>query len=99
MRKMILGLVGLCALEAPAMAASPAACDAVGRDWQAAGFSSPAKPAQARVLGSAGYETSGPELQQMVRAIRRACDTGNPADAVQEAAMAQTLLHHAKGGL
>lgn len=99
MRRVIFGFLGLLAAHAPAMAATQAACDAVGRDWRAAAFSSPAKPAQARVVGSGGYETSGPQYQQMVRAIRHACDADDQTVAGQQAAKAEALLHHAKDSL
>jgi len=99
MRSVIFGAFWLVALQAPAMAATSAACDAVGRDWQAAGFSAPAKPAQARVSGNVGYETSGPQFQQMMRAVRRACASDDQAVAVQQAAIAEALLHRGRTGL
>lgn len=99
MRSVIFGTLGLLALQAPAMAATSAACDAVGRDWQAAAFSAPAKPAQAQVWGRAGLETSGPRYQQMMQAIRHACATSDQTVAVQQAAMAEALLHSGKDGL
>lgn len=99
MRSVFFGFIGLLALQAPAMAATSPACDAVARDWRAAGFSSPAKPAQARVLGNAGYETSGPQFQQMMRAIRHACGTDDQAVAAQQAAVVETLLHSGREGL
>jgi len=99
MRSVIFGALGLLALQAPAMAATSAACDAVGRDWQAAAFSTPAKPAQARVSGNAGYETSGPQFQQLMRAIRQACASDDQAAALQQAAVAEGLLHRGKAGL
>lgn len=98
MRRMIFGFVGFLALQAQALAATPAACDAVVRDWHAAGFSSPAKPSQARVLGKAGYETNGPEYRQMTEAVRQACDPRDQAAARQAAAF-ETLLHRSKGAL
>jgi hypothetical protein len=99
MRSVVFGFLGLLALQAPAMAASNGACDAVASDWRAAGFASPAKPAQARVLGHAGYEVSGPQYQQMMGAIRAACQAGDQATAVQQAATAEALLHRAKDGV
>jgi hypothetical protein len=99
MRSVFFGFIGLLALQAPAMAATSPACDAVVRDWQAAGFSSPAKPAQARVLGNVGYATSGPQFQQMMQAIRHACDTDDQVVAGQQAAVAETLLHSGKDAL
>lgn len=99
MRSVILGVLGSLALQAPAMAATSAACDAVGRDWQAAGFFAPAKPAQARVSGNAGYETSGPQFQQMMRAVRQACASDDQAVAVQQATMVEALLHRGRAGL
>ena len=80
------------------MAASNGACDAVASDWRAAGFASPAKPSQARVLGRAGYETSGPQYEQMIGAVRAACQAGDQATAVRQAAAAEALLHRAKNG-
>lgn len=98
MRGAIFGIVGLLALEAPALAATPTACDAVSHEWTAAGFSAPVKPSQARVLGNAGYETTGPDYQQMIVAIHRACDPRDP-DAAQQAAVAEELLRRSKGSL
>ena len=98
MRGMVFGFFGLLALQAPALAATPAACDAVARDWRAAGFSSPAKPSQARVLGNAGYQTTGPQYRQMVQAIHRACDPRDQ-DAAGQAAVAEALLHRSNSAL
>jgi hypothetical protein len=99
MRNVVFGFIGLLALQAPVLAATPAACDAVARDWQAAAFSSPAKPAQARVQGSVGYETSGPGYRQMMQAIRHACATADQTVATQQAGVAEALLRHGKDGL
>jgi hypothetical protein len=97
MRKMLLGCFGLLALQAPAMAASSAACDAAAAQWRDAALSSPAKPAQLRVLGRAGHETSGPEYQTIAQAIRKACGTSDPVVARQEAAVAERLLGQKNG--
>ncbi|MDB5363123.1 MAG: hypothetical protein JWO51_4420 [Rhodospirillales bacterium] len=99
MRSAIFGFFGLLAVQAPAVAAPSAACDAVGNDWRTAAFSSPAKPAQARVAGSAGYQASGAEYRQMMQAIRHVCESQDQTVAVRQAAVAEGLLHHAKGGL
>ena len=99
MRRVIFAIVGLLAVQAPALAATPSACQIVGADWRAAAFSSPAKPAQARVLGSAGYETTGAGYRQIAQAIHHACDPHDPTDAARQAAVAETLLHGGKGGL
>jgi hypothetical protein len=93
MRRVIYGFFGLLALQAPAMAASNTACSTVGREWHAAAFATPAKPGQARVQGSAGYETSGPGFGRMMQAIRETCGSSDPAMAVQQAAVAEALLH------
>lgn len=108
MRKIIFGVLGLLALQAPAFAATaPAATcssalDAVTAEWRAASFSSPAKPAQARVPGLAGYETSGPGHQQISQAIRHAaaaCRAGDQSAARQWTETAQSLLQHDRGGI
>ncbi|GGF18820.1 hypothetical protein GCM10011611_25880 [Aliidongia dinghuensis] len=101
MRKLLLGSAGLLALATPmlALAAPNAACDAVAGEWRAAGFAAPAKPAQFRVLGRAGRETSGPELLTIAQAIHAACSATDPAVANREAALAEALLQHGKAGL
>ena len=108
MRKMFFGVLGLMALQTPAFAATtPAtACTSAlataTADWRAASFSSPAKPAQARVLGHAGYETSGPGYRQMTQAIRQAeaaCRAGDQATALQSADVAESLLQHSRDGI
>jgi len=71
MRKVIFGLLGMLLVGAPALAETNGACQTRGEEWRQAAFSSPAKPSQARVLGRAGHETSGPALQQMTQALRR----------------------------
>ena len=108
MRKMLFGALGLLALQAPAFAATTpaAACttalDAVTADWRAASFSSPAKPAQARVLGTGGHETSGPHYQEMMQAIRHAaaaCKAGDQATALRWTEAAQDLLQQSRDGV
>jgi len=108
MRKIIFGALGLLALQAPAFAAtSPAATctaalDAVTADWRAASFSSPAKPAQARVTGEAGHEMSGQLYQQMTQAIRHAaaaCRAGDQPTAQRWTETAQNLLQHGRDGV
>ncbi len=108
MRKMLLGALGLLALQAPAFAATTpaAACttalDAVTADWRAASFSSPAKPAQARVLGAGGHETSGADYRQTMQAIRHAaaaCRAGDQVTALRWTETAQALLQHQRDGV
>ena len=108
MRKLFVGVLGLLALQAPAFAATTpvAACSSalatVTADWRAASFPAPAKPAQARVLGLTGHETSGPGYRQMTQAIRQAeaaCRVGDQATALQSAGVAEALLQHGRDGV
>lgn len=64
-------------------------------DWNAAGFETPAKPAQAIVHGRNGRVSSGPEVTYMINQIRQAvwdCQHGDvPAVRARVALVAERL--------
>ena len=78
----------------PASACSDA-LSAVTADWYAIGFLPPSKPAQARVVGNFGHETTAGQyffLQAELRRARDDCDAGRTASAMKRVIAVRELL-------
>ena len=85
MRAILIGAIGLAMVGLPSMSrAADTSCSAalqdLGARWDAMGFSAPAKPSQALVVGRGGYTISGMDYQRMQSEMRQAasaCAAGN----------------------
>lgn len=102
MRNLLIATFGLALLGQASIAAAATpqhACaapvNALDNEWNAIGFSSPAKPAQAIVSGRYRYQTSGSEFGHMVGEMRlasRDCQQGKDGAALSDIEQVQGPL-------
>ena len=79
----------------PVQGRSADAFAALLADWENIGFGTPSKPAQYRVYGRKGHETSGPTYNMMVTLIRLALKDsreGRDEEALVKVAKVRKLL-------
>jgi hypothetical protein len=100
MRPFLIGAAGLALVGPVALAQSfdhpcRGALQVLLREWNAIGFQTPAKPAQARVAGRNGHDASGAQvtfMQQQIRLAFEDCDKGNEAAVTRRIAVVHNLL-------
>ncbi len=102
MRSALIGIVclGIVGVAAAASAASPelsctVAMKSLSDDWDAAGFATPSKPGQMRVLGHNGREATGAQVNYMAGQMRLAakdCSSGDNASALKRIAAVRNKL-------
>lgn len=104
MRAIVMGIVcvGLLGLSWQARAAADHACagalQTVSAEWDAAGFPTPAKPGQMRVVGRDGRIASGAQVNYMRTQLTLAaheCTAGNDGAAIKRVAAIHNLLKQA----
>lgn len=106
MRAIVMGIVcvGLMGLSGQARAAADHACvgalQTVSAEWDAAGFPTPAKPGQMRVVGRDGRVASGAQVTYMRSQLTLAahdCSAGKDGVAIKRVATVRGLLMQTSG--